>query len=278
MFFFYLKFYLFCLTSSCGKSSLNVKTANHYKSDTGDQKSHCLPQRASHLQKVCKPTDSIFSVCAFQLKRLSGFHRSFTSLRCSDNGSHAIYWLQSWCGNAQFPSAKPLAQCLTFDPWMFFSMWLNIVLSRGPRSFQALVASKLPIVSCTDDVDTKWKVNDFNADNNADSLVLFANVSHRYGSSVNYKTSSVLSKASKSEWAASCTKGISIGINFDFNLLYCLMRKHCGCKWALFIWGSVLALKLVMVPVSHDSLTTVCLLYWGLSSNKITMQRRCSYA
>lgn len=40
-------------------------------------------------------------------------------------------------------------------------------------------------------------------------------------SSFNYITSCVLSKACRSEWAGGCT---FLGINFDFNLLYYLMR------------------------------------------------------
>lgn len=44
--------------------------------------------------------------------------------------------------------------------------------------------------------------------------------------------------------------------HWTLNLLYYLRNK---CKWALFIWGSVLALNLARAPVDHDSLTASCL-------------------
>lgn len=128
----------------------------------------CLLQPASHLQKVCKPTDSIFIVCAFQL-RLSEFHQSFTSLRCSDNCSRTITVCSADVA-AQFPSAMPLTQCLTFDPWMFPSIWLNIVVSSDLNSFQASLASRLLNMSCTD-MDVKWTVDKLNADKSVHSFL-----------------------------------------------------------------------------------------------------------
>lgn len=56
----------------------------------------------------------------------------------------------SWPPLADFPSAAPLTQCLSYHRWMFLNVWLNIAVRWGLRSSRASLASTLLNVSCTE--------------------------------------------------------------------------------------------------------------------------------
>lgn len=176
-----------------------TKTVGHWRPES---LLSAAKQPPIYKKTKCKPTDSIIIVCAFQLRLPScEFHRSFTSLRCSDNCSHTIYRRLSWCGDTVSIShtANPVPNLWPLN--VFLGMWLNIVVSWGLGSFQASVASSFPHVSCAD----VWKqceknVNELNAGENVDSFSFFffsPMFSHQCITTVNCKSSCVLSKASK---------------------------------------------------------------------------------
>lgn len=124
---------------SYGKSSLNVNTAKPLNSwthletppPTGESPRVRCRQPLIYVKKKkkkCADLLTVYSfVCAFQLSFICP-SQARGALTIAHTHAHTCTPLPAALLVLQHSFHQPLTQCLTFDPRMFLSVWLNIMV------------------------------------------------------------------------------------------------------------------------------------------------------